>query len=137
VLLHHFPENGVGRFCAALPINLLEGCEFRRSNKKPDTRGRTRDKASRTCANLATQVGLARCATMTIAERVRALFKDRPRPPAEIAEIVYDGKATVAQIRYVYAVLSNSSPEYWEHRERISRTRGQMASRHEASEGSR
>jgi hypothetical protein len=51
---------------------------------------------------------------MTIAERVRALFKEKPRPPAEIAEIVYDGKATAAQIRYVYAVL-------W-----VSRMRGQI-----------
>jgi hypothetical protein len=64
---------------------------------------------------------------MTIAERVRALFKENARPPAEIAEIVYAGKATVAQIRYVYSVLNASSAEYWAHREQASRTRAQMS----------
>ena len=66
---------------------------------------------------------------MTIAERVRKLFKEKPRSPSEIAEIVYDGKATVTQIRYVYAVLNASSPDYWAHREQASRKRSQMTGR--------
>ena len=65
--------------------------------------------------------------TMSIAERVRKLFKEKPRTPSEIAEIVYEGKATVTQIRYVYAVLNASSPDYWAHREKESRKRSRMA----------
>jgi hypothetical protein len=64
---------------------------------------------------------------MSIAERVRTLFKEKPRPPSEIAEIVYDGKATVAQVHYVYAVLNGSSPDYWCHREQESRKHSRMA----------
>ena len=66
---------------------------------------------------------------MTIAERVRKLFKENPRSPSEIAEIVYEGKATVTQIRYVYAVLNASSPDYWAHREKESRKGSKMATR--------
>jgi hypothetical protein len=64
---------------------------------------------------------------MSIAERVRTLFREKPRPPSEIAEIVYEGNASVAQIRYVYAVLNGSGPDYWSQREQESRKHSQMA----------